>query len=542
MIAPPGGRGSFGGRPPVNIETNFVPGAGKSAFAIAREENAALQKELKETQGMIDRMGRGGAGGMGGGGVRGNTSNERFNNIGGTFSAQSVFLNAARAQEATAAANRISAAHREIETSARKAVTETVALNSALGQTAQRMAMRVPGGGMAAGLATSAAGAMGGLAGASVGLPLTLAGGLLGLAAINTPQGEQAVGGFGHYLGSTAEAYTRRGGFLDNFIGNITPGPVGYAAQLGRYGLDSSYGLGPFRDEARTARQLADTESRAAQRRNWAMADDARFQLGFSGELQSSRLMASLDGTLSGAQAGNARERAIYESRLSATANGDPQSGYMLQGEARANALGGLIENRQQEIQLATQAHEATTATWRTVLESQTKIMELRAREVQLVEKQVNARTAGYAEQSPGQLRALERAYRDATDGDGQLSRRNRSILNRDGSFGDLPELQRANREQIEKYAPNIAARLQQPLIEAKAALEASQQSVEDFSEQMAEIMSKSAGQVKAIADAAKKAIEELDKQRLEAMQEMIDEVTAQRNTTRNSQTQSPGG
>jgi|GEM_PF-5228271 len=626
MLRQAGGGSSGGGRPPVNIEVNFVPGSGPNALKQAREDAKALKADLDAIG--SHRAWGGGPGGSspgipGGGGNRTPTAPGSMPTQVPSAARPSRFLdNRSEDQRARDHAdylewhaasqaryeanrqrrlledtqrqaiqmNRDMAAFKGdwadgIRNSAASAKQAVVELNNALGKTQgivlggghqhpgaptgmgpTRVGHR-GGGGIAPHLIANMIGrgigvdgtllysgarlglAAGGTSLASAGNaalgiatnPITLAvGGLAAIAASRTTQGQEVIGGWGNSIGSTIESYTRPDGFVDQFTHNFSGGLLGSRGLIPSTGL-GSWAIAPWRDSARTARNLTAAEERRRWMRHQFRADDLQASAEFQSQLQMANLPTPVDGTIYGAQQANRRQIDVYTNALGMTATDDPQSAHQFQGQERVNMLGGLIEARQTEVQLAKQAHEETIGYWRTTLQGLNKELDMKTQAVALAEKEVNARTAGYAGQSPGELRALERAYEDATDGDGKFSPHSARLLNRDGGFGDLEELQKFNRANLEKYAPKIAERLQKPLQDSKEAQEATQKAVEDFSEQMSGVQERSAKAVKKIADEGSKALTALLDQWLETFLAMIDEKRAEYDSKGNEPSSVPG-
>lgn len=542
MLRPAGDMGGFGGggRPPVNIQVNFVPGdvsAFKAGTADTKAMNAELERSnalLRERNALLGGGGGGAAsvpGSIPGGGTSRGVATPGSNGI-------PVFI-PPRGGGAVADPGNM----RPIDILQANIERRRQGLPDLPDPTIAAAAANVAAGGAADGIA---AGRFGGLAAGALGVassPWTILGGsLVALAASRTPQGQEAIGGWGNAIGSTVESYTRPNGFLSHLGSNLTMGLGGPVARMTGLSAAGGWAIEPWRDSARTAENLSAAEERARWMRHQFRADDLQASIDVQGQLRTASIPSVLDGTIAGAQQANQSRIDTYNSALNRTATDDPQSANRFQGKERAEMLGGLIEARKTELGLARQAHEETVGYWRTTLQGLGKELDMRVKATELAEKEVNARTASYAGQSPSQLRALERAYDDATDGDGKLSKRNQKLLNMDGSFGDLPELQRANRENLEKYAPDIAARLQKPLDEAKAAQEATQKAVEDFSEQMAGVQDRSAEAVRKIADETIKAIKDLEEQRNQSMRDMVDELRSQVDAKSNEPSSVPGG
>lgn len=281
----------------------------------------------------------------------------------------------------------------------------------------------------------------------------------------------------------------------------------------------------------RTDERLRRQQLGAEDIRRWAMADEARFATGMdAGMARTGSLLFGSGPMLERQLSQNRAQQSILGGSLSALAiPGDPQSGFMLQGEGRAQALQQLAAIKQQEVALQEQMHARDMAHWRAVAQNQDEVLQKRLQEKAIVEDQVRSRASSLAEMSPGQLQRLERAFQDATDGDGRLSNANRSLLNRNRGLipGDLPELDRANLDRARRGAPGITSRLDQAVRDADARINEIQTAAEDFAEKMAAVQEKSAESLKRISDEAEKTFTKIIDQIEQAMLDKIDEMTA---------------
>lgn len=328
------------------------------------------------------------------------------------------------------------------------------------------------------------------------------------------------------------------------------PGLRGFvrgASALASFGLSEYTGSpwGAMDDLDRTDARLKRQQFGAEDIRRWAMGDEARFMSGMAANMAGTGSLLLGSGPMLERQLSqNQAQRSILGGSLSALAQpGDPQSGYMMQGQDRAQALEELRALKQQEVAIQEQMHARDMAHWRSIAQIEDAVLQKRMQEKAIVEDQVRSRASALSEMSPGQLRRLEQAYKDATDGDGKLSNLNRSLLNRNRGLipGDLPELDRANLDRARGGAPMLTGRIEQELSKANAAVESQLRAVEDFSEKMAAVQEKSTENLRKITEEAVKVITRFTDEIKQAIMDMIDEAVANGSISNGQGVRAPG-
>lgn len=541
--------GGGGDRPPVNIELNFVSGTGKSAFAEAREEIAAIKKEIAE----INAMGIGGGRGVGGnGGAIGGTSVGGGTRAGGRGVAlpNVPHLNPA----ARTLAEDISRANKQAD----KLLADMDAADAARAGRWRQGAVnagQIVGRGVAAGSGSPAlggaiAGGIGSVAGTPWGAGVAAFGALtLGSAALQTPQGGNMTSAFGGWLDN--QTRHRQGaasdGFLREFgdsLGGMAFGNVGRSGRAIKWGANWALGGIPgylnegWQEQGRTGRAADAADYRRRFNLNQMSGDEARAEAQANFDSSSAMHGVGVSRTLL-----SARQEQLGQSmgRLNAQATDDPQSGFLLGGQSRVAEIDRAMGANSQVRQAAQEEHDATMGHWRSALEIQTQIMEKRLQEKAIVEQQVNSRVGDLASGSKGDLKRLERAYQDATDGDGKLSRKNAIELHR-GGLGNLSGVQDVLNADVQKNAPGLYAHLQQLVVQKQKEADAAQTSVEDFAEKMAGIRDSTATTLKTITDMAAANEKKLNEMLLEAMRQVIDERMAANNVQSSGQVQAPTG
>lgn len=403
--------------------------------------------------------------------------------------------------------------------------------------------------------------ALSGLLGVGVGVGGTAGGtalgGAVGLA--GAAGGAAIGGGLGTFAAFDFARQVRRNGLFGGADpGSFTDTVAGWEVNLARnrFVRGAANMLAPlpsrFGYEFMGINELDRTEERlrrqqlgAADIRRWAMGDEARFMAGMGSDLARTGSLLFGSGPLLERQlAQNRAQQGVLGGRLSATAvPGDPQSGYMLQGNDRAQALEQMRGIKQQEVALQEQMHARDMAHWRAVAQSQDEVLQKRLQEKQIVEEQVRGRAAALSEMSPGRLRALERAFQDATNNDGQLSPLNARLLNQNRGLipGELPDLDRFNLDRARRSAPGITSRLDQAIRDADARIQSVQTASENFAEKMTEVGKKLEESINSIRESATKVIDQLNQQILDAKNDAIDEAIARGETANGQTVRAPG-
>lgn len=448
-----------GGRPPVNIEINFVPGSGPNALKEAREDAKALKADLDALSkhsmiggggpvvgGTSSPVGRSGAAGTAGAAAPSFIAGRRSR-----FSASEVSFEASETARAT---QRVTEANRALASSARDVATAYVAMNTAKGtgatiglgpdpskmrpidvlhaniQRRRQGLPDLPDPTIAAAAANVAAGGAAGAYGsgvlgtgiaASVAIPAGILAALGGVAAARTPQGTAAIGGLGGWL----EGATREEGFAQQLMksfGSLTGANVtgqGNWRNPVQWYRDTM--LTPWVDEAQTGagvnRMLAGQS-----------ASNVGYRLGQMSELSSTGV--GMD-ALAAARAQNQMAIGQLEDRVFGRASSAPSDRIQ-----DIESLKGVYRE-----QLSIKHQELAVAQ---------SILDTRRREQDVINQNVGS----LASMSTADLRRAERAYQSSRDG--TVTEREAQILMRVPGGRDLPAVQDRNLSRAMQYAPGL--------------------------------------------------------------------------------------
>ncbi len=527
MLLPTGGFSGGGGRPPVNIEVNFLAGD-NNAFKQAREDAKALKADVLE----INRLTGSGFGVVGGGGVTGSVPMSR--GTAGTaavaapsfiaggrsrFSASEVSMEAAETARAT---QRIADANRTLAQSAREVATAYVAMNTAsgmgstirLGPDASQMrpidllqanierrrrglpdladpTIAAAAANVAArgGAGAYGAGALAGVGGASaVALPAGLLAALVGGIAAGTPQGIEAIGGFGGFL----ERNTRAEGFAQQFFGRagqVLPG-AGIGGSIIR-GFRNTV-LSPFVEQSETGERVNRMLAGQA-------AGNVGYQLGQLSELSSAGF--GMD-ALNSAKAQNDLRISQLSDQFYNRASLSPDQQFQA-GEALKAAYQEQLQLKQQELSI------------------QQSILDTRIRERDAVEQMVSSQFGSLAGRSRSDLKRLERDFQSMEDGTLGLKGANRLA----GAGINTPEISQIREAYVRESAPGIASYLQGMRDTVRASVDRQTELVATLTTQIGVA---SDGQIKSmtgLAEAILKRFEDIDA----AQKSIIEQITTQK-------------
>lgn len=494
MLRPAGGFGG-GDRPPVNIEINFVTGSGDNAFVKARADLKALRADLDDFNRHATAMGLGGVGGgtATGGGVAGTARAAAPGFVVGRGSRFSASDASREASETVWATNRVVEANRALAQSARDVATAYIAMN-----TASQVAgsIQFGGGGGTGGVASSAgmssiermlvnaqrrrqglgpltdptiaaaaaaaAAGGGGMSGGGAvasfiaspaAVPAAIVAAVAGVAASRTPQGVDAIGGYGSWL----EGVTREEGFAQQFLkslGGLTGADItgrGNWRNPVQWYRDTM--LGPYVEQAQTGervnRMLADQQAR-----------NATYQLGQLSALSSTGF--GLD-PLAAAQAQNRLRVSQLQDQFGRASFSFDQR--YEAGEALKQAALEQLNLKRQELAV------------------QQGILETAKRQKDVVDAQV----AGLAGMSNADLRRAERAYQSSLDG--TVTSREAEILRRAG-MGDLQAVRDFNLSRSRDLAPSLTSYVTRDMSKIQAEMQKSNAEIEKLTAEIGQAAS----------------------------------------------------
>lgn len=506
------GFGGGGGRPPVNIQVNFVPGevnAFKDSRDLAKETNVELEKGnalLRERQ-RISGPGSSIPGMPQGGGI--------------SFGGRPATPGPGVLGQDTSSIDRMIA-----DAQARRAG----ATRPIMAELVPHAAGGVGGGGFMSALASPSPALLGGLAAgaAAVGLAFhnlamevpNLRGALQDWEADLAARVSRQLSPEGT-AGQIGSALSRQAGRVP-----IIGGPLSFGIGASTALAGGAWNYLTEADEVvRTQDNLARAEQRALFNQVQQRRLDARFSIGLSTNLAGAGAGGIGVGGLGQNVLANSQQRRFLEGALSATAGNDPQAGFQLQGNDRADALMRLRDIRLEEVDLARQAHTEGMRAWEAQLDIEKQVLALRQQEKDAVEQSTKKQIEGLAGLSTSELRRAESAFRSAQDG--SVTRREAQILQQTG-FGDLGAVQSFTQDRVRSNAPQIFARLQQALTQSREAEDRQTEAMADFLTQMNEVRESGKKVIQEIAAEAVKVAKELLEQAKQSKNDAVDESTAQ--------------
>lgn len=506
--------GLGGGRPPVNIQVNFVPGE-TNAIKEALADAKSLNEELNKSNGLMRNVGQSvgqnvaGGGSSRGGGSPGDVPGRDYSSIDRMIAdAQARRAGAARpimAEFAPAAATRTGGIASAIATPGPAMFAGVAAGAAALGLALHNLAMEVPN-----------------LQGALQDWEANL---LASISRQLSPQGTT------RQIGS---AISRKLGAIP-----IIGGPIGFAVEGGMSLAEGAWNLATGADDVvRTQDNLQRAQQRALFNQIQQRRIDAQFMNGLSTDLTGAGTAGVAVGGLGAQVLTNSQQRRALQSALGATASGDPQAGFQLQGGDRADALLRLREIRLDEVNLARQAHAEGMRAWEGQLEIEKQVLALRQQEKEAVEQSTRRQIEGLAGLSTSELRRTEAAFRSAQDG--SVTRREAQLLQR-GGLGNLEAVQNFNQDRLQTNAPQILAKLQQALTDARTAEDRQTEALADFVTRMNDVRESGKKVIEEIAAEAIKVAKQLLQEARDAKNDAVDEITAQTTVKGGQISRAPG-